>query len=56
MSDKLDFSFDGKDNTLTRPASGGDAPCSACGKPGHEHQKERVTDGEGRFYYRYLCT
>jgi len=30
-------------------------PCDACGKAFHAHEKERVTDDSGRFYYEYKC-
>ena len=30
-------------------------PCDRCGKAYHAHDKERVSDGNGRFYYEYLC-
>jgi hypothetical protein len=30
-------------------------PCQNCGKYGHEHDKERVYEGNGRYSYNYVC-
>lgn len=48
------FGFD-RENRYTRDGRKGDAPCSRCGKPAHEHRKEREHDGEGRWSYNYYC-
>jgi len=29
--------------------------CKNCGRPGFEHERERVTDDEGRFSYNLAC-
>lgn len=45
-------SFDGIDGGRTL---GSDQPCGNCGEPFHEHDKERVYHGGGRYSYNYNC-
>lgn len=30
-------------------------PCENCGEKGHEHDKEKVTHGNGTYSYEYNC-
>lgn len=55
-----EFAFDGEErgSTGSKGRTRGSAdPCGNCGKPLHEHEKERdyTTGPPGAYSYKYVC-